>query len=503
MTKNTEKHALHKNFLFLILLAILAIWMGMLCFYHLDAAVTHNWDEARHITNAYEMMSYDNLWIHTYRGEVDYYNYKPPLSMWCIIFFFKLFGTNFYSMRLYSAVAMFLTFLLVSGFLLQNFGRRAAILFGLLLTTGEDLFFFHMARSADADALYILLFSVAMLCLYMTEKQPWYICLCCFFLSLSFLAKCLHMATGIAIIVCYLPRIYKRMKIKHYAAGGLCLAIPAGIWALIRFHYDGLTFFIGMIGQEVVKRIRTEQDYTLYIQYFLEKPLLVIPLCASAFAALCMVLINWKSVHLSNHTIVNTVRKLINHKLYLFFLWFLIPLCIYSASGAFMCWYFYICYIPFYIICGAVLGRFTTFYKRSNPLPVLVLLILLACVGSQTRENIINLNRLSDQYDAGIRHDLTTLVEQYPDCKSSRIYIENSKNEYNAQNAWEQNCVADAYITGDFHPINGGVPVFREDEDSLLVISKNLFSDYSSVLAGRVILVDGNEYLIFSNEFYE
>lgn len=149
------------------------------------------------------------------------------------------------------------------------------------------------------------------------------------------------------------------------------------------------------------------------------------------------------------------------------------------------------------------MGRFTTFYKRSNPLPVLVLFILLACVGSQTRENIINLNRLSDQYDAGIRHDLTTLVEQYPDCRSSRIYIENSKNEYNAQNAWEQNCVADAYITGDFHPINGGVPVFREDEDSLLVISKNLFSDYSSVLAGRVILVDGNEYLIFSNEFYE
>lgn len=342
MTKITEKIALYKNFLFLILFAVFAIWMGILCFYHLDAAVTHNWDEARHITNAYEMMSSDNPWVHTYRGEVDYYNYKPPLSMWCIIFFFKLFGTNFYSMRLYSAVAMFLTFFLISGFLLQNFGRRTTILFGLLLITGEDLFFFHMARSADADALYILLFSTAMLCLYMTEKQPWYICPCCLFLSLAFLAKCLHMATGIAIMVCYLPRIYKQMKIKHYTAGGLCLVIPAGIWTLMRFQYDGFIFFAGMLGKEVVKRVRTKHDYTLYIQYFLEKPLLVVPLCIAAFAALCMVLINRKAVHLSKHTIKITIRKLADHKLYLFLLWFLIPLCIYSASGAFMCWYFYI-----------------------------------------------------------------------------------------------------------------------------------------------------------------
>lgn len=39
----------------LIGIALIAIWVGILCFYHLGEAGTHNTDEARHIANAYEM----------------------------------------------------------------------------------------------------------------------------------------------------------------------------------------------------------------------------------------------------------------------------------------------------------------------------------------------------------------------------------------------------------------------------------------------------------------
>ena len=62
--------------------------------------------------------------------------------------------------------------------------------------------------------------------------------------------------------------------------------------------------------------------------------------------------------------------------------------------------------------------------------------------------------------------------------------------------------MADIYIIGDLEPIEGGVPVFVEDKDALLLISKNLFETYSNVLTGRVILVDGDDYLIFNNDFY-
>ena len=46
----------------LIGIALIAIWVGILCFYHLGEAGTHNTDEARHIANAYEMFKNQNLW---------------------------------------------------------------------------------------------------------------------------------------------------------------------------------------------------------------------------------------------------------------------------------------------------------------------------------------------------------------------------------------------------------------------------------------------------------
>ncbi len=181
---------------FFILFAAITIWVGVLCFYHLDEAGTQNWDEARHIVNAYEMMQSDHMWIHTYFYETDYYNFKPPLSMWCIMACFRLFGISFFSMRLYSAVAMMLLFLALSGFMVRTFGKWATIIFGIVFASGTDLFFFHMARSADADALYLFLFTVAMICLYLAERKPWFLVGTGVCFSLAFLTKCLHIAIG-------------------------------------------------------------------------------------------------------------------------------------------------------------------------------------------------------------------------------------------------------------------------------------------------------------------
>ncbi len=115
---------------------------------------------------------------------------------------------------------------------------------------------------------------------------------------------------------------------------------------------------------------------------------------------------------------------------------------------------------------------------------------------------MIKLSTLRYTCNVDIREDMQSLIADHPEYRGSRIYLENSRQEYNLQNEWEQNCVADAYLAGDLQPINGGVPLFVEDKDALLIISKDLFETYSNTLAGRVILVDGNDYLIFSNDFY-
>ena len=134
------------------MIVCITIWVGVLCFYRLGEAATHNTDEARHIANAYEMFKNSEIWIHTYKYAPDYFNYKPPLSMWCIMLCFGTFGINTVSMRLYSAIAWMLLYIVVIVFLWKKYGGCASVLFSLAFVSGTDLFFFHCARSADADS---------------------------------------------------------------------------------------------------------------------------------------------------------------------------------------------------------------------------------------------------------------------------------------------------------------------------------------------------------------
>lgn len=498
MKMKKNGYTLNKRILFLILFLLLLGWTGVLCFYHLGEAGTHNWDEARHIANAYEMMHSKNWWISTYLNDVDYYNYKPPLSMWCIILCFYIFGISSYTMRLYSAIAMIFLFVILDLFLARNMGKRSAIIAGVLFVSGKDLFFFHMGRSADADALYLLLFTVAMICLYKTEEKPWFLTGYGILISMAFMAKCLHAAIGVAVFVCYIPRIYKKLKLKHYLGAILGGAVPVGIWAIIRFSYDGFTFFMGMLGQEVVSRVEEEKNYFGYLKYFLSSPVVTISFIATLIG-IVLLTIEKKS---QKKDIKLIIKNIVKDDLYLFILWLFIPFLVYSASGAFMEWYGYICYLPFCVIVGVVLGRVSTIQGKVKWIGWLILLAPVIGLVISGKESISNLKTLKYENNTDIRSDLASLIENYPSYQGKMIYIENSRNEYQDQNVWEQNNVVDAYIEGNLRPVNGGVPLFLENQEAILIISKDLFENYSNLLSGRVILVDGNDYLIFSNEFY-
>lgn len=480
--------------------------VGILCFYHLGEAGTHNTDEARHIANAYEMFKKSEIWIHTYKYETDYFNYKPPLSMWCIMLCFRLFGISSFSMRLYSAVAWMLLYLIFTVFLWKKWGWSLAMIFSLAFVSGPDLFLFHGARSADADALYLLLYTCAIICLYLAEEKPHYLIPFGFLASLCFLTKCLHVATLIVIFICYLPRLYKRIKLKHWLGGIAAGVIPTGIWAGVRFSFDGFAFFAGMLGREVVDRVEESSNYLGYLFYLLKQPV-----CVIAIAAICVSCFfsvefpKRKNVDIrkigeaaGDREICRLCRKIVNGQGYLFFLWFLVPFVIYSLSGAFMEWYSYSCFLALYALAAVEItkpgkgkkGRFSEF---------LFIGCFLICACIQVKESV---NILKYTNNTGFRADLERLIEQNPEYRGSSIYLENNTQEYKPQNEWEQNRVADAYITGDLQPLDGGVPLFLKDQDALLIISKNLFEGYYDVLAGRVILVDGEDYLIFSNKFY-
>lgn len=439
-----------KEVTFMVFFLLMTCFVCFLCLYHLQESGTHNWDEARHVINAYEMMETGNPWIHTYMYETDYYNFKPPLSMWCIMLCFKLFGATHYSMRLSSAIATICLFIVSSVFIRREFGKIAAGIYGIVFTFNLDMFFFHMARSADADALYLLMFTLAMLCLYKAKDQPWFLVGTTFFLSEAFMAKCLHAALGIAITVCFLPAIYKKCKVKHYVAALTAGIIPTGIWALVRFRYDGLTFFAGMMGQEVVDRIEKESDYMGYFRYIVTKPAILLLLIITLVASLFMWKINSKKQRNGQHEKI--ILRIVSDKLYLFVLWTVIPLAVYSASGAFMQWYSYIIFFPLYIIFSIILGGLIR-EKRSA---VVLAIALVVIFGVNVKDAVTHLKILKYENNVDIRNDLFALIESYPEYEGCSIYIENIDNEYQPQNMWEQNCVVDAYLAGNMKTRSGG-----------------------------------------------
>lgn len=320
------------NVFFAVFFLLSLIWIGYLCFYRLGDAGIHNWDEARHIVNAFEMLKSGNGWIHTYLYETDYYNFKPPFSMWCIALAFRLLGINHFSMRIYSAISMLLIYILLHLFVLKEFGRRAASIFCLIFSFNLNLFFFHMARSADADALYLLMVVIAMICLYETQKQPWFLAGTGFFLSMAFMAKCFHVATGVVIVICYLPVICKKCKLRHYVCAGVCGIIPVGIWATVRFLFDGFAFFAGMLGQEVIDRVEKENDYFAYVRHFADNPVVVLLLIVTVTAILLHIVSCFKQAGGADEK-KKWINRITDNKLYLFVIWFLIPLAIYSAGG--------------------------------------------------------------------------------------------------------------------------------------------------------------------------
>ena len=136
-----------------LVLALAAFNLG----FRLDREVVTEWDEALYATSAAETATYGNWIGTTFHRELDYYNTKPPLNVWLIAASFKLFGTSLFSLRLPSAIAAWLTVLVLMLWARRAFGPAAAILAGVVLSTTFGFLYVHSGRSANTDAVFTLL----------------------------------------------------------------------------------------------------------------------------------------------------------------------------------------------------------------------------------------------------------------------------------------------------------------------------------------------------------
>lgn len=141
--------------------------------------------------SAYEMLKNGNFLVNTYLNEPDYWNVKPPVSFWSIVAGFTLFGYTSVGLRFFSALAYLIT-TVVTGLFARRYGKLTSLLVMAFLCANYFPFKAHLVRAGDADSLYLLFFTLAMLAMLKIREngRMLYVCGLCF--SLAFLTKSFH-----------------------------------------------------------------------------------------------------------------------------------------------------------------------------------------------------------------------------------------------------------------------------------------------------------------------
>ena len=138
----------------LILLAIASIILLV----NLGAGSLDSWDEAFYAEVSREILQ-RNDWVNLYwSGEP--WSDKPPLYMWVTTFFYKIFGINEFSARLFSAISgmgiVILTYLLGR----RIFTREVGFLSAVMMASTYHFIAFAKAGTLDITFTFFLFLSI-------------------------------------------------------------------------------------------------------------------------------------------------------------------------------------------------------------------------------------------------------------------------------------------------------------------------------------------------------
>lgn len=142
-----------KQFLFILFVLVACFPI----FLHLEAIPVRMYDEARLAINAYEMSESGNCIVTTFENEPDMWNTKPPLMIWLQVLFIKWIGVGELAIRLPSAIAAFLTCILLFWFSAKYLRSYLIGLFAVVvLVSSQGYIDVHVVRTGDYDSLLVL-----------------------------------------------------------------------------------------------------------------------------------------------------------------------------------------------------------------------------------------------------------------------------------------------------------------------------------------------------------
>lgn len=475
---------------FLILTAVI----GFLCFRCLGVKAIDSWDEARHGISAYEMIQNGNYLVNTFMGEADYWNVKPPLSFWSVALGFTLFGYTSVGLRFFSALA-YLTASVCTGLFAGRYGKLTSLFTMVFLAANYYPFKAHLARAGDADSLYLLLFTLAILSmLKIREDIRWlYACGLCF--SLAFLTKSFHavMIAAIGGLFLLLTGEIKKIRPRIWAGFLASALFPALLWAALRFRYDGMTFFRNMYEADIAGRTTVGglEGHGFPFDFYLSSIfwnfdhiygyLSVIAL----LGALCLLLRPFDRMR---------VNIPVSDWLGLF-LWLLVPLLGFSLVSTKLMWYVYPCTVPLCLLAAV----FLEYFLKAPRIPSWIPLVCLFLIGGGTCRFVWE--NYTDNVRGARSNDLQTFVsEQFAresPLAGSVVYLDAYDPFLYANTTdWEQNMRLLGLLEGDLDCRDGGAEAFLEErEECLLILSIPFLNDYPE-LASCEVLADNGQYLL-------
>lgn len=435
-------------------LAVGILLVGLLCFYHLDAGPLQDWDEARHGVSAYEMLQTGGPIVTTYAYAPDYWNLKPPLSEWLIALGYKLFGYNALGLRFFSGLAMFAVALLCAAFLRRRYGRAEAVFSLFAFAACEKLFALHAARNGDADALFILFYAGAVLCLCESHRKFEWTYGACLCFSFAFLSKAWHAGT-IAILVLLTLLFtgrFRQMKFRHYALCALTSLGPAGLWALARYRRDGTDFLVTMFTYDVVARATGAPEQHAAPVYF------YLGVLGRSVSSVFLLLLAFLGVLLLLRSGAFRQRSPLFYDALVCALAVLIPLVLFSAATSKLFWYI-LCIYPALVVLGALAVH--QLRALQMPQAKVVQIAAFALAGMLACSNVWTIALTQETTTTPIAALLT-------DCGTparAHYYFETG--------VWQQRHLMEAEWLTDCIPCSGGTEGFAADPGSYLIVSSS------------------------------
>lgn len=494
--KTIPKKTIWYPILFILLIGLIAF----LSFYKLDVKYVDPWDEARHGVNAYEMANGGSLIQSTYMRQADYYNLKPPLSMYDIMLGMAIFGNTVFALRFYAALSYVLLALCV-GLFTKRYGKLESLLAVAFLAVNTTAFQAHMIRSGDADSLYVLLFTLAMICMMKIRENGRYSYACAFLFALAFLTKSYH-AGLIAVIgglFLLLTGELKKWKAKNWLLFLAAALLPIMLWAAARYRIDGMTFFQKMWEVDVLGRTDgTLQNniapFSYYLSYYFGAA------SGKITPYLCALVICLIAVFVFAQGI-RQMEKEKKRELLGWALWILVPLLAFSAVSNKLLWYVYPSLVPLLALAGICLGRLLKEKKLGRWLRILtaaagafILLIygnsVLQTIGKQNTNEFQELIKTVAKSDA---------AQELVGCTAFVDYGSGEETEEN----WSQQDVFVAEAYGDYTCVNGGITYLLtrdtlEEKTGILFLDRETYREMASIVTADAPLGQSEHYVAVS-----